>query len=143
MISLNSILIALSLLVSAQAFVPGQTTLASHTSSLSVTTTTTTTIPQEWKDKAAVVSAALVTANIPVWAAMAVEDDYEYGAVDAPPLVPIVGGLLAILTALLPIALKPGEEAFEEVCPVILFDILEDFQRYFSLSTCSKAVIAL
>ena len=36
-------------------------------------------------------------------------------AVDAPPLVPIVGGILAIATALLPIALRPGEEAFEEV----------------------------
>jgi len=36
-------------------------------------------------------------------------------AVDAPNFVPIVGGLLAILTALLPIALRGGEEAFEEM----------------------------
>ena len=116
MMSLKNILIALSLLVSAQAFVPVQTPSISRSSSLSANT-----IPQEWKDKVAVASAALVTANLPIWAALAVEDDYEYGAVDAPPLVPIIGGVLAILTALLPIALKPGEEAFEEVCPVVLF----------------------
>ena len=110
MMSLKSFLIALSLLVSAQAFAPAPTT-SRATTSLAAS------IPQEWKDKAAVASAALVTANLPVWAALAVvDDDYEYGAVDAPPLVPIVGGVLAILTALLPIALKPGEEAFEEVC---------------------------
>lgn len=43
------------------------------------------------------------------------EDDYEYGAVDAPPFVPIIGGILAILTALLPVFLRSGEEAFEEM----------------------------
>lgn len=35
-----------------------------------------------------------------------------YGAVDAPDWVIPVGGLLAILTALLPVLLAPGEEAF-------------------------------
>jgi hypothetical protein len=43
------------------------------------------------------------------------DDNYEYGAVDAPIGIAIGGGLLAILTALLPIALKGGEEAFEEI----------------------------
>lgn len=56
---------------------------------------------------------ALVTVSQPLIALA--EDNYEYGAVSAPPFVPIVGGLLAILTALLPIALRGGEEAFEEM----------------------------
>lgn len=43
------------------------------------------------------------------------EDDYEYGAVDAPIGLAWAVGLLAILTALLPLALKGGEEAFEEM----------------------------
>ena len=106
--SVKNIVVAIALFASSvQAFAPMHTSVV-RTSSLSA-------IPQEWKDKAAVASAALVAANIPVWAAFAVEEDYEYGAVDAPPLVPIVGGILAIATALLPIALRPGEEAFEEV----------------------------
>ena len=115
MMSFKNLLISLSLLVSVQAFAPRHAprpfTATTSNSLLSATTR----IPQEWKDKAAVASAALLTANLPVWAALAVEDDYEYGAVDAPPLVPIIGGVLAIATAALPIALKPGEEAFEEV----------------------------
>jgi hypothetical protein len=56
----------------------------------------------------------LVTMSQPLMA-LAEADDYEYGAVDAPPFVPIIGGILAILTALLPIALRSGEEAFEEM----------------------------
>ena len=58
----------------------------------------------------------LVTVSQPLVAlAETYDDNYEYGAVSAPPLVPIVGGILAILTALLPIALQGGEEAFEEM----------------------------
>lgn len=34
---------------------------------------------------------------------------------DAPPLVPIIGGIACIATALLPIAMRGGEEAFEEM----------------------------
>mmetsp|Transcript_2117 Transcript_2117/g.4613 ORF Transcript_2117/g.4613 Transcript_2117/m.4613 type:complete len:133 (-) Transcript_2117:95-493(-) len=111
MISLKNIVCCLAFLAvsSVQAFAPMQTSV------VRTTTTGLSAIPQEWKDKAAVASAALVTANLPVWASFAVEDDYEYGAVDAPPLVPIIGGVLAIATALLPIALRPGEEAFEEI----------------------------
>lgn len=108
---MKNIFVAFAFLVSsARAFAPMKTPVTCTT-----TTCLSATIPQEWKDKAAVASAALVTANLPVWASFAIEDDYEYGAVDAPPLVPIVGGVLAIATALLPIALRPGEEAFEEV----------------------------
>jgi hypothetical protein len=50
------------------------------------------------------------------WAAEATaEADYEYGAVNAPPIIPIVGGVLAIGTALLPVLLRSGEEAFNEI----------------------------
>mmetsp|Transcript_4544 Transcript_4544/g.9775 ORF Transcript_4544/g.9775 Transcript_4544/m.9775 type:complete len:127 (+) Transcript_4544:291-671(+) len=44
-----------------------------------------------------------------------VADDYEYGAVSAPISVAWVGGIFAVLTALLPLALQGGEEAFEEM----------------------------
>jgi hypothetical protein len=64
---------------------------------------------------AVVAAAALLSANILPWMALAEDENYVYGAVDAPPLVPIIGGVLAILTALLPIALRGGEEAFEEM----------------------------
>jgi hypothetical protein len=43
------------------------------------------------------------------------EEDYEYGAVDAPIGIAVGGGVLAILTALLPVVMKGGEEAFEEM----------------------------
>lgn len=117
---MKNLVLALTMLVScAQAFAPPASSSSSSTTTRTATTTLSAgvvTVPQEWKDKAAVASAAVVTANLPVWAtALAVEDDYEYGAVDAPIAIPIVGGILAIATALLPILLRPGEEAFEEV----------------------------
>lgn len=61
---------------------------------------------------AAALTAAAVTAAPLVALA---EEDYEYGAVDAPISFALIGGILAIATALLPIALKGGEEAFEEI----------------------------
>ena len=63
-------------------------------------------------------TAAFITANtllVPIVLAIVEDDNYEYGAVDAPIGIAVGGGLLAILTALLPIALKGGEEAFEEI----------------------------
>ena len=61
-------------------------------------------------------TAAVVIATSPLVAlAEEVGDDYEYGAVSAPISVAWVGGVFAILTALLPIALSGGEEAFEEM----------------------------
>jgi hypothetical protein len=114
MISTKNLLVAFLALLSAsvQAFVPAVQPSSTHRAT---TTTTLAALPQAWKDKAAVASAALVAANLPILSAFAIEDDYEYGAVDAPIAVPIIGGILAIGTALLPIALRPGEEAFEEV----------------------------
>jgi hypothetical protein len=42
-------------------------------------------------------------------------DDYEYGAVDAPIGLAWGAGILVIATALLPLAMQGGEEAFEEM----------------------------
>jgi hypothetical protein len=62
------------------------------------------------------IAAALTVAaiNLAPLAALA-EEDYEYGAVDAPIGIAVGGGVLAILTALLPVVMKGGEEAFEEI----------------------------
>lgn len=61
-------------------------------------------------------ASAFIVANVPASViAAVVEDDYEYGKVDAPIGLAWGVGVLAILTALLPIALKGGEEAFEEI----------------------------
>ena len=71
----------------------------------------------EWDAKIIATASAFVMANaVPLIALAAeAEENYEYGAVDAPIGLAIGGGILAILTALLPIALKGGEEAFEEI----------------------------
>jgi hypothetical protein len=61
---------------------------------------------------------ALIIANIlplSVIAAVVDDDVYEYGKVDAPIGLAIGVGLLTTLTAFLPLALKGGEEAFEEM----------------------------
>lgn len=63
-----------------------------------------------------IAASAFVMSNAPLIVRAVVEDDnYEYGAVDAPIGIAVGGGILAILTALLPIALRSGEEAFEEI----------------------------
>eukprot|EP01041_Mallomonas_annulata_P008238 gene8238-16941_t len=41
-------------------------------------------------------------------------DDYVYGAVSAPSWALPIGAILVILTAALPILLKPGEQALEQ-----------------------------
>ena len=43
------------------------------------------------------------------------EEEYEYGAVDAPAWVLPVGALLVIATALLPLALRAGDDAQREM----------------------------
>lgn len=66
------------------------------------------------QNKISAATAAIATASLP-FIALAVEDDYEYGAVDAPIGIAVGAGVLAIATALLPVLLSPGEEAFEEM----------------------------
>jgi len=62
-------------------------------------------------------ASAFVIANAPAIAHAVAEadDDYEYGAVDAPIGLAVGGGILAVATALLPVFLRGGEEAFEEM----------------------------
>lgn len=63
-------------------------------------------------------SAALLGASASIAAplvAVAEEDNYEYGAVDAPIGLAWGAGAVLILTALLPLAMQGGEEAFEEM----------------------------
>eukprot|EP00536_Pseudo-nitzschia_multiseries_P015589 jgi/Psemu1/312303/fgenesh1_kg.917_\ len=60
-------------------------------------------------------TAAVVIATSPLIALAEEVDDYEYGAVSAPISVAWIGGIFAVGTALLPIALSGGEEAFEEM----------------------------
>ena len=59
-------------------------------------------------------AAAFVVANVVPAVALA-EEEYEYGAVDAPIGIALVAGILAILTAALPVLLRGGEEAFDEI----------------------------
>jgi len=62
-----------------------------------------------------VMTAAVVISTSPLVALAEEADDYEYGAVGAPISVAWIGGIFAVGTALLPIALQGGEEAFEEM----------------------------
>jgi hypothetical protein len=64
---------------------------------------------------AVLVSSSNLLLPLVATAAELVDDGYEYGAVDAPIGIAVAGGILAILTALLPVALRGGEEAFEEI----------------------------
>ena len=58
---------------------------------------------------------AVVVATSPLVAMAEEADDYEYGAVNAPIGIAWAGGVLAVLTALLPLALQGGEDAFNEM----------------------------
>lgn len=62
-----------------------------------------------------VATTAAAVATSPLMALAEEVDDYEYGAVNAPIGIAWAGGVLAVLTALLPLALQGGEEAFEEM----------------------------
>ncbi|KAL7496473.1 hypothetical protein ACHAWT_007153 [Skeletonema menzelii] len=66
---------------------------------------------------AATVAAASVIATPFAALAADVADDYEYGAVNAPGGLGLAAGLgvLAILTAAVPVLLAPGEDAFNEM----------------------------
>eukprot|EP00339_Tiarina_fusa_P028531 CAMPEP_0117029284 /NCGR_PEP_ID=MMETSP0472-20121206/21220_1 /TAXON_ID=693140 ORGANISM="Tiarina fusus, Strain LIS" /NCGR_SAMPLE_ID=MMETSP0472 /ASSEMBLY_ACC=CAM_ASM_000603 /LENGTH=129 /DNA_ID=CAMNT_0004737011 /DNA_START=51 /DNA_END=440 /DNA_ORIENTATION=+ len=62
-----------------------------------------------------VTTSAAVIATSPLIALAEEVDDYEYGAVNAPIGIAWAAGVLAVATALLPLALQGGEEAFEEM----------------------------
>jgi hypothetical protein len=63
----------------------------------------------------AVTTAAVVVATSPLMAFAEEVDDYEYGAVNAPIGIAWALGVVAVGTALLPLALQGGEEAFNDM----------------------------
>mmetsp|Transcript_100035 Transcript_100035/g.287396 ORF Transcript_100035/g.287396 Transcript_100035/m.287396 type:complete len:137 (+) Transcript_100035:124-534(+) len=73
--------------------------------------------PQPISDKLTqfLTTAAVVISTSPLIALAEEVDDYEYGAVNAPIGIAWAGGVLAVLTALLPLALRGGEDAFNEM----------------------------
>ena len=72
---------------------------------------------EEFVDKLSkfAMTAAVAITTSPLMALAEADGDYEYGAVDAPIGIAVAGGLLAILTAAVPLAMQGGEEAFEEM----------------------------
>ena len=76
-----------------------------------------------WPEKATVTSATaaallasnLLLSNPLVSLAAETAEEYEYGAVDAPIGLAVGAGILAILTAAVPILLRPGEKALDEM----------------------------
>lgn len=60
-------------------------------------------------------TAAVALATSPLMAIAEEADDYEYGAVNAPIGIAWAAGVLAVGTALLPLALQGGEDAFNEM----------------------------
>lgn len=65
---------------------------------------------------AAAATAALLSSNLlPLVSFAAEAEEYEYGAVDAPIGLAVGAGILAILTAAVPILLRPGEKALDEM----------------------------
>uniref|UniRef100_A0A7S2M7J7 Uncharacterized protein n=1 Tax=Skeletonema marinoi TaxID=267567 RepID=A0A7S2M7J7_9STRA len=104
-------LIALLSATSTSAFV-APTTPAQTTTQLSAKN-----VNFEKIGNAATVAAASVIATPFAALAADVVDDYEYGAVNAPGGLGLAAGLgvLAILTAAVPVLLAPGEDAFNEM----------------------------
>lgn len=73
---------------------------------------------EKLSNAATVAAATITTATLasPL-AALAEDDEYVYGAVNAPGGIGLAAGLgvLAILTAAVPVVLAPGEDAFNEM----------------------------
>jgi hypothetical protein len=77
---------------------------------------------KSWPENTSVTSAtaaALLASNLLLFplVSLAAEtaEEYEYGAVDAPIGLAIGAGILAILTAAVPVLLRPGEKALDEM----------------------------
>ena len=119
--SLLSALVVCAVLSVSKAYVPQAPARQSTTPGFSFETASKNARPAAlvWGSPAAFIAtaSAFAVANAPLVAQAVVEVDgeYEYGAVDAPIGLAVGGGILAILTALLPIALRGGEEAFEDM----------------------------
>jgi hypothetical protein len=66
---------------------------------------------------AAAATAALLSSNLLPLVSFAAEatDEYEYGSVNAPIGLAVGAGIVAILTAAVPVLLRPGEKALDEM----------------------------
>ncbi|KAL3777774.1 hypothetical protein HJC23_008891 [Cyclotella cryptica] len=98
------------------------TKLAAYVAVLSITATSAFHVPQNnppplQKLSTAATTAAIAIASSPLIALAEQDDDYVYGAVAAPGGLGLAAGLgvLAILTAAVPVVLAPGEDAFNEM----------------------------
>lgn len=60
-------------------------------------------------------TAGVVLATSPLVALAEEADDIEYGSVDAPIGIAVAGGILAILTAAVPVLMQGGEEEFNKM----------------------------
>mmetsp|Transcript_10335 Transcript_10335/g.21260 ORF Transcript_10335/g.21260 Transcript_10335/m.21260 type:complete len:127 (-) Transcript_10335:103-483(-) len=102
---LRSFIIALLLPISALSFsFPGSLNAAKLTSP-----------PLAFKPTPKHLAVATIAVSQPFIAIAEEVDNYEYGAVDAPIGIAWGVGVLAILTSLLPLALKGGEEALDDM----------------------------
>mmetsp|Transcript_13611 Transcript_13611/g.19371 ORF Transcript_13611/g.19371 Transcript_13611/m.19371 type:complete len:123 (+) Transcript_13611:60-428(+) len=112
MYKLTTTLIALLSATSTSAFV-APATPAQTTTQLSASKN----VNLDKINNAATVAAASIIATPFAAIAADVVDDYEYGAVNAPGGLGLAAGLgvLAILTAGVPVLLAPGEDAFNEM----------------------------
>ena len=107
----------LALATSSSAFVAPSPSTPTHSSVTQLSATSGKSVTFDKISNAATVAAASVVAT--PFAAIAADavDDYEYGAVNAPGGLGLAAGLgvLAILTAAIPVLLAPGEDAFNEM----------------------------
>mmetsp|Transcript_98220 Transcript_98220/g.273348 ORF Transcript_98220/g.273348 Transcript_98220/m.273348 type:complete len:132 (-) Transcript_98220:16-411(-) len=106
---LSKLLTALFVLQSVAAFVPNQANRPAFTPLAAS--------PKPISEKLStfMMTAAVAISTSPLVALAEEADDYEYGAVNAPIGIAWAAGLLAVLTALLPLALQGGEDAFNEM----------------------------
>ena len=107
---ISKLLTGLLVLQSISAFVPNQQSPRPVFAHLAASPK-----PISEKLSAFLTTAAVVISTSPFVALAEEVDDYEYGAVNAPIGIAWAAGCLAILTALLPIALSGGENAFNEM----------------------------
>ena len=100
------------------------TKLATSIAIISLATTTAFHVPKNnlppahlEKLSTAVTTAAIAITTSPIIALAEQDDDYVYGAVAAPGGLGLAAGLgvLAIITAAVPVVLAPGEDAFNEM----------------------------
>jgi len=113
-------LLCVSMLSLSAAFVSSTRSFIHHEVRLSSDVSKTEVVIEQNPSKfsAAAMAAMSSCLSFPLSAMAEVTDaggDYEYGAVDAPISIAWVVGILVVSSSLLPLLLKPGEEALEQM----------------------------